>query len=215
MADLFALQHTNSRIANRSRSNNNKGHKRLKTCGEGNQKSKHSTSTWEFTVNDAEKSTLLLRTESQAASASLPSGGDVKYDSEEEITDLWLEQVAQKFLKAKGKGHCNPIPNKRQKRLVSSSQSETVDTGHLDNFRGISPNDAGAELSDLSFDLLSSASEANPIRGTDGSAIQVLVSLASIKFGSRLGIKVFSINDQTRLVGKVCVLGYIFGYSSL
>jgi hypothetical protein len=74
---------------------------------------------------------------------------------------------------------------------------------------GLAALDSSDDMSDISIDLLTSAPETNPIHGNDCSTEKALISLASIKFGSRFGIKVFNISDETRLVGKVCVLEYI------
>ena len=91
----------------------------------------------------------------------------------------------------------------------SSSCTEAVDIGNADGCHGAVVIDSGSEFSESIIDLVTSATEENPIQENDGSAEQALISLASLDCGSRFGIKVFNISDETRLVGEVCILEHI------
>jgi len=160
--------------------------------------SKFSPLKWEVPIDKAAETTLLLGTDAAAENsceslASTESDDDVY--SNEKVTDSWLEKVASTFVNTKRKLTAVTGLSKRRhftSAISTSLTSQTRDSDPTASNLGL--------ISELNGDSLSCAHKSKKICITE----PVLVSLTDLSPGSRFGVKVFHIDDETRLVGEVC-----------
>jgi hypothetical protein len=108
-------------------------------------------------------------------------------ENDERMTDMWLEQIASRFVKSKG-----------NKGMTQKNKSH-VDTGRPGC-------NAPAE------GIHNTSSPNSPKANTSTSS--GLQSLADMKTGSRFGAKVFHIDDPLRVVGEVRLLIFLLVASS-
>lgn len=102
-------------------------------------------------------------------------------EQDERMTDIWLEQIASRFVRSK----CKPTVAKRQsiQGLSVDSWSGSPDSGKL------------------CYNATEGCDSPSP--ATSGIEENALCYVTDLKPGSRFGFKVFHVEDKSRVVGEV------------
>ena len=159
---------------------------------------------WEVPIDEAAESTILRPDDAALADRASAKGDDD--DEDEHMTDMWLEQVASRFLKAKGKG---AISNAKRRKSMSSATSSVATDRMCPAPPADSPAVVDSSEESVQSDFLSLPESTTPapskVEGPNEQAEHKLISLLDLKSGSRFGVKVFLVEDKKRLVGEVCL----------